>query len=268
MVGKGEDKGRSMRFGLGVIVSALLTWNVGMADPAMQARIEAQMQVPDRHEFDRRRDATRQPYETFQFLGLEEGMSVLDVGAYAGYTTEMLAAAVGPGGTVYMQNTRLVIERYAEGYYERTINERLANNRLPNVILHVAEYDAIGLDEQIDFAFLGNLLHDFYYRDGRKEAIRFLASIRNALRVGGVLGVMDHVGVAGRNNGSLHRIPPELARELLLEAGFDIEAESDLFSNPNDDHSLMVYSDDIYLRTDRFLFRARRPLPRPGIPAE
>lgn len=257
-----------MRVGVGILVGASLAWNVALADPAMQARIEAQMQVPDRHEFDGRRDAARKPYETFQFLGLKEGMSVLDVGAYAGYTTEMLAAAVGPGGTVYMQNTRLVIERYAQGYYERTINERLANNRLPNVILHVAEYDAIGLDEQIDVAFLGNLLHDFYYRDGREEAIRFLESIRSALKIGGVLGVMDHVGVAGRDNGSLHRIAPETARQLLLEAGFDIEAESDLFSNPDDDHSLMVYNDDIYLETDRFLFRARRPLPRPGIPTE
>ena len=57
----------------------------------------------------------------------------------------------------------------------------------------------------------------------------------------------------------MHRIEPDVARALVREAGFVIEAESDLYANPEDDHSLMVYNDAIYLRTDRFLFRARKP---------
>ena len=63
----------------------------------MQQRIELQQQAPDRHKWDFRRDAARKPFETFRFLGLKPGMMVMDVGAAAGYTTEMLAAAVGPG---------------------------------------------------------------------------------------------------------------------------------------------------------------------------
>ncbi len=224
----------------------------------MQARIEAQMVVPDRHQFDRRRDVARKPFETFEFLGVREGMTCLDVGAYAGYTSEMLSAAVGPTGTVYLHNTELVLKRYAEGYYDETVSERLAGNRLPNVKLHLAEYDALGLENEIDVAFLGNLLHDFYHRDGRDNALAFLASIRKALKPGGVLGVMDHVGNPGSPNGRLHRIDPAIARDLLLEAGFEIDAESNVFSNPRDDHNLMVYDDKIYLKTDRFLWRAKK----------
>lgn len=226
---------------------------------AMRERIERQMAAPDRHEWDLRRDVPRKPFATFQFLGVEAGMVALDVGAYAGYTTEMLAAAVGPSGKVYMQNTREVIEDYARGYYDRTIAERLANNRLPNVVLHVREYDDLGLTDEVDVAFLGNLLHDFYNRDGEENALAFLASIREALKPGGVLGVMDHVGDPERRNGPLHRIDPNLARSLLTRAGFTIEAESDLFASSGDDHSLMVYDDSIYLQTDRFLFRAVSP---------
>jgi predicted methyltransferase len=37
-----------------------------------------------------------------------------------------------------------------------------------------------------------------------------------------------------------------------------VEAQSDLFANPADDHSLMVYDERIYRATDRFFFRARR----------
>ena len=49
------------------------------------------------------------------------------------------------------------------------MDERLADNRLPNVVLYIREYDNLELENELDFAFLGNLLHDFYNRDG--EAI-------------------------------------------------------------------------------------------------
>lgn len=226
---------------------------------AMAIRIAAQQKAPDRHEFDFRRDAARRPYEVFRFLGLKEGMVALDVGAYAGYTTEMLSAAVGADGKVYSHNTEEVLRTYAEGYYDRTMAERLANDRLPNVVLHLREYDNLDLENEVDVAFLGNLLHDFYYRDGEENALAFLASIHKALKPGGVLGVMDHVGIESENNKPLHRMTPQLARDLLTRSGFEIEAESDMFANPDDDHRLMVYNDEIYLKTDRFLFRARKP---------
>lgn len=241
------------------VVSTALHADAADELEAMAARIEAQMQAPDRHRFDAARDGGRKPFETFRFLGLREGMTALDVGAYAGYTTEMLSAAVGPTGKVYSHNRERVLTHFADGYYQRTMDERLANGRLPNVVLHLSEYDALGLDGTVDFAFLGNLLHDFYHRDGREQALAFLASIHTALKPGGVLGVTDHVGTPGANNKQLHRLNPRIARALVEDAGFVIEAESDLYANPDDDHTLMVYNDTIYLNTDRFLFRARKP---------
>jgi predicted methyltransferase len=228
----------------------------GWADPQMWARIRAQQLRSDRHEYDQPRDRARKPYEAFQFLGVREGMTAMDVGAYAGYTTEMLAAAVGPEGRVYSQNTRRVLDRYADGYYQRTMTERLANDRLPNVTLHVTDYEDLQLEGEVDVAFLGNLLHDFYYRDGRESTLAVLAAIRRALRDDGVLGITDHVGRPDLDNEKLHRLEPALARELLKEAGFDIVAESDLYANPADGHELMVYDERIYRQTDRFFLKA------------
>ncbi len=251
-----------MRFlkpvGLLIVCQLLGLPSVTNADANMQARIQAQMQTADRHRFDLPRDAGRKPYETFQFLGLEAGMTALDIGAYAGYTTEMLAAAVGPGGRVYSHNTERVLSRYADGYYQRTIDERLSDNRLPNVTLHIAEYESIGLANEVDVAFLGNLIHDFYYRDGKVKAVAALKAVHRALKPGGVLGLTDHVGIVSQDNAALHRIEPEIVRRLLEEAGFVVEAESDLFVNPDDNHTLMVYNEIVYRNTDRFFFRARK----------
>ena len=252
---------------MAMLVGLAFAWGAGVgaevnageaALDAMAARIEAQMRAPDRHRFDAPRDAARKPFETFRFLGVREGMTALDVGAYAGYTTEMLAAAVGPTGKVYSHNRERVLTRFADGYYGRTMEERLANNRLPNVVSHVREYEDLGLDGTVDVAFLGNLLHDFLRRDGREGALALLERIHATLKPGGVLGISDHVGVPEADNDRLHRMEPDIARALLREAGFVIEAESDLYANPADDHTLMVYDEAIYLRTDRFLFRARK----------
>ncbi len=243
-----------------IVISSFIS-QVGADEYAeMQQRIERQQQAPDRHKWDFRRDAPRKPFETFKFLGLKPGMAVMDVGAAAGYTTEMLAAAVGPEGKVYSQNRARVLYKYADGYYQRTMDERLANNRLPNVVLHVKEYDDLGLDEELDLAFWGNNFHDYYYHEeGETTALEVLLSIKKTLKPGGVLGITDHVGAADQDNRALHRIEPDIIRATLEQAGFVIEAESDLFANPDDDYTLDVYNEEVYLKTDRALIRARKP---------
>ena len=236
----------------------------GVADESMAERVRAQMAVADRHKFDLPRDPHRKAVETFEFLGIRTGMTVMDVAAYAGYTTELLAAAVGPEGIVYSQNRPRVLSHYAQGYYQRTMDERLAGDRLPNVRMHVREYEEIGLAGQIDVAFLGNILHDFQHRDGEATTLRYLRSIRGALKPGGILGVTDHVGLADADNAALHRMTEADARRLLEAAGFEIDRTSDIFANPADPHDVHVYDETIYRRTDRFFLRARNPQGNPG----
>ncbi|MGD0530206.1 MAG: hypothetical protein ABSE49_34040, partial [Polyangiaceae bacterium] len=60
--------------------------------------------APDRSAKDRGLDAGRHPAEMLAFLDVRPGMRVADLGAGPGYTTELLVRAVGPRGTVYLQN--------------------------------------------------------------------------------------------------------------------------------------------------------------------
>src|SRR5579862_4535163 len=63
----------------------------------------ALMAAPDRSSDDREADKRRDPVPLLAFAGLRPGMTVLDMGAGAGYSTELDARVVGPAGKVYGQ---------------------------------------------------------------------------------------------------------------------------------------------------------------------
>jgi predicted methyltransferase len=142
--------------------------------------------------------------------------------------------------------------------------EKALHDRLGNVTaVHVLLADAVPAGS-VDAAVTAMNLHDVYngYADqagGEDQAVGFLKTMYVALKPGGVLGVIDHVGVAGHDNAALHRMLPQQARDALTKAGFIIEAESPLLANPADDHTKLVFDPAIMGHTDQFMFRARKP---------
>ena len=98
----------------------------------------------DRSEVDLARDVGRKPFEVLAFLGVEPGMTVLDVMASSGYYTEVLASAVGHNGLVYAQNPAVSL-RFYSGRNDLALNQRLFGRRLPNVRRLDREFDDLGL---------------------------------------------------------------------------------------------------------------------------
>ena len=74
---------------------------MGALPPERIAQIIAS---PDRSAADRTNDVRRKPREMLAFIGVRPGMVALDLSAGGGYTTELLARAVGPAGRVYGQS--------------------------------------------------------------------------------------------------------------------------------------------------------------------
>jgi len=226
----------------------------GFASPSsaeLAVGFEAALAAPERPAEEKERDAARRPREVLEFVGIEEGMSVLELSAGGGWYTEVLSAAVGPDGTVYAQNAGRIAERYADASSARA--ERLGNVRVWN-----RETSDLDLRGVVDAAFTALNLHD-RADDGDEIGVAFLTAVYDALKPGGVFGVIDHAGVAGQDNSELHRIEKARARDLLTRAGFLIEAESDILANPADDHTLNVRDDSLGRNTDRMLLRARKP---------
>lgn len=234
--------------------------------PARQAAPESVTQnlatllaSDSRAEADRARDAGRMPAEVIAFLGIEPGMSVIDIIGAGGYYTEVLALAVGPDGHVTVQNPAMVLQM-REGANEKALSERLLNNRLPNVSrLDKEMADISAQDGPFDAAFTALNLHDIYNNYGEESAVGTMKSIYATLKPGGVLGVIDHDGVAGNDNNALHRMSKEDAIRVVKEAGFSLEADSGLLHIHSDDMSQVVFAEGVRGKTHRFLLKFRKP---------
>lgn len=246
---------RASSIGLGVVVCALS----GLAAPAQAqdeqvTRMRAALAAPERAAENKARDADRKPIEAVQFFGIETGDTVMDMIAAGGWFTEVLAAAVGPSGKVYAQNPPFLVQQEAEA----ALHKRLGNVVAVHDTLEQARVT------NVDAIVTAQNLHDIYngYADqpgGEPATVEFLKALHAALKPGGVLAVIDHVGVAGQDNKALHRMTLQQARDVLTKAGFTIEAESPLLTNPADDHTKIVVDPSIRGKTDQFVIRARKP---------
>lgn len=240
-------------FALALCVLGSTLGTQAQAQDEQVARMRTALASPARPAEDKERDAVRKPIETVQFVGIKTGQTVIDVVAAGGWFTEVLSAAVGPSGKVLGQNPEFFVSR--EGF---VANEKTRNDRLGNVQAVHGELAANGVVAQADAAITALNMHDIYNgQGGEAAAVAFAKGVFDALKPGGVFGVIDHVGIAGQNNQQFHRMQTEQAKEVLRKAGFTIEAESNILANPADDHTKGVR--DMARHTDQFLIRARKP---------
>jgi predicted methyltransferase len=213
---------------------------------AAGGNLAAALASADRPAEDKARDADRKPAELLQFFGVQPGMTTVDIIALGGYGTETLSVAVGPKGKVYAQNPPVALQ-LRDGMYAKALTDRLANNRLPNVVRVDGDLPASALN-----------YHDVRNQAG-EQAIGFLKAANVMLKPGGVLGVTDHHGNDGADNTQLHRMPKHFLIEDAKAAGFVVEAESDLLAHPADDHTKNVFDPTLRGKTDQFVVRLRKP---------
>ena len=207
------------------------------------AALERAMANPDRPAADKERDANRKAPAVLDFMGLEAGMTALDINASSGWYTEVLSYAVGPNGKVYMQNR-------PGGSAEEAAAAKAA--RLSNIEQVAAISDAPA--NSVDFAITALNLHDFHNANPA-VAQGILGQVMGALKPGGILGVIDHEGTAGSDNATLHRIAFEDAVKAVLQSGFVLLGVSDILDNEADDHSVGPFDPSLARNTDRLVLK-------------
>lgn len=200
---------------------------------ATSAEHRAIVDAPDRDEEDKKLDAGRHPGEMLTFFGVKPGQKVADLAAGGGYTTELLARAVGPQGVVYSQNNNFIVEKFAGEPWAK----RLAKPVNKNVVRVVREFDdplppeATDLDIVIDVLFY----HDTVWL--KTDRAKMNAAIFRALKPGGIYAIIDHSGRPGTGtteSDTLHRIEESVVRKEILAAGFTLPEEAEFMRNPAD----------------------------------
>ncbi len=209
------------------------------AAPAPAEILDAVIAGEHRSDEERARDAYRNPKETLLFFGLEPDMTVVEAYPGGGWYTQVIAPYLNSGGG----------KLYAAGYNPASENERvqaaLASFRETYVeqpeIYGDVEMTVLGTADPIAPAGSADMIVTFRnvhsWRDPG-EAEQVFGSFHDALKPGGVLGIVEH-----RADGAAEDLPKEGSSGYMYTddvvaiaeaAGFVLDRQSEINANPAD----------------------------------
>jgi predicted methyltransferase len=222
----------------------------GTHDAAVSAdAYRAMLANPVRTEGDRGIDDRRHPVEMLQFADVRPEMRVLDVATGGGYTSQLLALAVGPSGKLWAQTPQPGAR----------LKERLAAHPQENFIVAARPFDDPVPPEAppLDLVTLVLNYHDISYLPVDRDAMN--RKIFAALRPGGHYVVIDHSALAGTGisvGKTLHRIEEAFVVAEVRRAGFLLEREGAFMRNAADTRAESSEPPKI---TDKFVLRFVKP---------
>jgi predicted methyltransferase len=195
-------------------------------------RATAIVDAPDRTPEDRALDAGRRPQALLTFLDARPGMRVAELVSGAGYTAELLARAVAPGGTVYAENPKVILSG-SEGAW----SARLSSPAARDIVRVDRELDdpfpaaAVGLD----LVVINLVYHDTVWLGVDREKMN--RAVFAALKPGGRYAIIDHSARSGTGLAdvrTLHRIDEATVKREVEAAGFRLLHEDSFLRNPSD----------------------------------
>lgn len=241
--------------------AGLATNPIGAA--AQPAQVAAAIAAPGRTPDNVKLDEGRKPADVLNFFGLKKGMRVIDMFGANLYWAEIMAPVAGPRGTVTIWQPSQFFND------DRRKNFAAFAKRQKNVSLISSPFETPNLPANaFDFMIMNLDYHDVYLENAERKIVRmepdpWLKTIYAAMKPGAVVGIIDHVALPnGDTRGTvakLHRIDPEIIKADFQRAGFELIGVRNFLRNPADDYSLIVFDPKVRGKTDRVVYRFRKP---------
>jgi len=209
----------------------------------------AMLASPMRVERDRTFDDRRYPVELLQFADVRPGMRVLDLVTGGGYTSQLLALAVGPSGKVWAQTPQV----------GAALKERMAAHPQENLIVATRPLEDPVPPEAapLDLVTLILNYHDISYLPVDRDVMN--RKIFAALKPGGRYVIVDHSALAGTGitaGKTLHRIEEAFVVAEVKRAGFVLDREGSFMRNAADKRDDSSAPPKV---TDKFVLRFVKP---------
>jgi predicted methyltransferase len=256
--------------GLGLFLGARAVTAQQSSAPLWSDQIARIVASPDRSAADRTNDLRRKPEQMLSFIALRPGIVALDLSAGGGYTTELLARAIGPTGAVYGQSQPRDANRAPsppaapEGNGHPSAAPSAASappasaprssatalaerdRKLRDAGVMAAPIRPVSRPFEdpappelavggIDLVTLMFNYHDLGHLGVDRKKMN--AAVYRALKPGGLYVIADHAGRPGTGiteSGTLHRIEEAFLRKEVEAAGFKLLQEGDFLRNPDD----------------------------------
>jgi SAM-dependent methyltransferase len=159
---------------------------------------------------DPRRDAWQKPDEVIRALALAPDALVADIGSGTGYFAVRLARVVATGH-VYGADVEPDMVRY--------LAERGRREGLANLTSVAAAFDDTKLPQPVNLALVVNTYHHIAERPA------YFGRLRQSLRPGGRVAIIDFLPDAPEGPPRRARIPAAVVKEEMGRAGYDLATE-------------------------------------------
>ena len=203
---------------------------------ATTVALRAAIDAPSRDATNRARDVYRHPLQTLQFFGVKPNQTVIEITPGGGWYSEILAPYLNAKGH-YIGAVPAAAADSAGAKRNAAFADKLKANAA-SVNASVVELDgkaptlAAGTaDVVLTFRNVHN-----WVAAGNTDA--YFRALFTALKLGGVLGVVDHRAKPGNDLETMKSsgyLTEALVKKYAADAGFVLEASSKINANPKDD---------------------------------
>jgi predicted methyltransferase len=185
------------------------------------------------------RDKYRHPAETLGFFGLRPGSTVVEIWPGGGWYTEIIAPYVREQGRFiaagFDPESEIEFIRVAAGRYREKLDEypELYGQAETAVLMPPDKLDFVA-PESVDLILTFRSIHNWMPRD---SADMMIAAMYQALKPGGVLGVVEHRGIPSIPQDPQAKtgyVNQEYAIDLIEKAGFVLNGSSEINANSAD----------------------------------
>jgi len=208
-----------------------------LAAPSVQAAdphpLDGILAGNHRSDANRARDAHRHPKETLEFFGVKPTSTVVEIWPGGGWYTEVLSPYLrGKGSYVAAFPAQSV--KGLQNFKDKLATRPELYDKTAIVPLGVPDKLNIRPEGGADFVLTFRNVHNWIKDD---LADKFFAAFYDALKPGGVLGVVEHRAKPGttlKESGESGYMTEAWVIERATAAGFKLDAKSEVNANPKD----------------------------------